>query len=61
MYYTAAAAPTTQKLEYCETRSGLNEAGDNMLTSFPPTFIEMGVSSMQVTQVLKVYEYVLTD
>ena len=54
------AAPAIQRSESGETGPRLNEAGE-MLTSFPPTFIEMGVFIVQGTRALKLYECVSTD
>jgi hypothetical protein len=48
-----AAAPARQVLEPWETGPRLNEAGV-MLTVFPPTSIEMGMSNVQGTRVLKI-------
>jgi hypothetical protein len=56
----SAAAPAIQVLEFVETGPRVNEAGE-MLTVFPPTSIEMGVSNSQGTRVLKIHKYVSTE
>ena len=47
------AAPAMQVLEPLETGPRLNEAGE-MVTSFPPTLIKIGVSKLQGTNMSRI-------